>query len=185
MIPISAVRWPKKSATIFKQVPFVVDDDITNRDRAPRVRFVIDQDKLEYFKVEESDVYDAIKTYLGGTPVGYSHKGGGRYPVEIAVQLAKKDLAITQRTLSTPVPANAMPGGRGVVELGDVVKVVMEEASYPIFRHNGRPAEMVMAELAGSFEAPIYGMLAVDDLIDKTGLGIGAKARGPPPWPTR
>ncbi len=156
---------------IFRAVPFIVDDDVSFGERAPRLRFSIDQDNLEFHKVEESDVYDTIQAYLGGVPVGYSHKGGGRHPVEIAVQLPKQDLAITEATLSTPVPANALPGGRGNVELGDVVKLSREQASYPIFRHNGRPAEMVMAELAGQFEAPVYGMFAVAELIDKKDWG--------------
>ncbi|MEQ1651294.1 MAG: efflux RND transporter permease subunit [Hyphomicrobium sp.] len=156
---------------IFRQVPYIVDDDLSSRDRAPRMKLTIDQDNLEFYKVEERDVHDAIKTYLSGIPVGYSHKGGGRHPVEIAVQLPKNDLAITQQTLSVPVPANALPGERSVVELGDVVKVTREDASYPIFRHNGRAAEMVMAELAGDYEAPIYGILAVNDLIEKKDWG--------------
>ena len=54
-----------------------------------------------------------------------------------------------------------------MVELGDVVRVVDERSSFPIFRHNGRVAEMVQAELAGAFEAPLYGMLAVDAALDK------------------
>ena len=95
---------------IFRAVPFIVDDDVSFREQAPRLRFEIDQDNLEFRKVEEQDVYDTIAAYLGGTPVGYSHKGGGRHPVEIAVQLPKTDLAITEQTLSTPVPANALPG---------------------------------------------------------------------------
>ncbi len=161
----------RKVREIFRSVPFIVDDDVSFGERAPRLRFEIDQDNLEFHKVEQRDVYDTIAAYLGGTPVGYSHKGGGRRPVEIAVQLPKKDLAITESTLSTPVPANALPGERAIVELGDVVKVTREKASYPIFRHNGRSAEMVMAELAGQYEAPIYGMLAVADLIDKTDWG--------------
>ncbi|KAB2939982.1 MAG: efflux RND transporter permease subunit [Hyphomicrobium sp.] len=161
----------RKVREIFRSVPFIVDDDVSFRQRAPRQRFVIDQDNLEFHKVEQSDVYDTIAAYLGRTPVGYSHKGGGRHPVEIAVELPKKDLSLTEATLSTPVPANALPGERGAVELGDVVKLEREEASYPIFRHNGRAAEMVTAELAGEFEAPIYGMLAVADLIDETDWG--------------
>src|SRR5690606_11925786 len=60
---------------------------------------------------------------------------------------------------------------RSIVELGDVVSVTREPASYPIFRHNGRAAEMVMAELAGAFEAPVYGMIAVADAIAKAGWG--------------
>ena len=63
------------------------------------------------------------------------------------------------------------------VELGDVVTIKREPASYPIFRHNGRFAEMVPAEVAGRFEAPIYGMLAVEDEIAKLDWG---KAGGPP-----
>jgi multidrug efflux pump subunit AcrB len=89
--------------------------------------------------------------------------------------LPKKELSLSQHTLSTPVPANAIPGNRSIVELGNVVSLKKERASFPIFRHNGRPAEMVTAELAGSYEAPIYGMLAVRDAIEKADWGRGRK----------
>ena len=105
--------------------------------------------------------------------MGYSHRGGGRQPIPIRVGLPKDEKLIDERALSTPVPANALPGGRGVVELGDVVSVTKELSSFPVFRHNGRPAEMVTAELAGAFEAPVYGMLEVSrelDKLDWTGL---------------
>ena len=64
------------------------------------------------------------------------------------------------RALATAVPASA-PSGHGPVELGDVVRVTEERASFPIFRRNGHGVIMVTAELAGTFEAPLYGMLAV------------------------
>ncbi|MCK7474957.1 MAG: hypothetical protein MZV49_18730 [Rhodopseudomonas palustris] len=41
-----------------------------------------------------------------------------------------------------------------------------EDGSPLIFRRDGRFADMVMAELAGRFEAPLYGMLEVGKLID-------------------
>ena len=43
----------------------------------------IDQDKLEYFAVEQRDVYDTVSLLLGGVSVGYSHRGEGRDPIEI------------------------------------------------------------------------------------------------------
>jgi multidrug efflux pump subunit AcrB len=150
---------------IFKSIPFIVDDDDSFGVQAPRQRIAINQDNLEFYKVDERDVYDSLQAFLSGVPVGYSHRGGGRHPIEIAVQLPKSGLAMSARTLSTPVPANALPGERSIVELGDVVSVKDEKASYPIFRHNGRAAEMVMGELAGAYEAPIYGMLAVTEKI--------------------
>jgi hypothetical protein len=68
-----------------------------------------------------------------------------------------------------------LPGARGVVELGDVVQIGTELSSFPIFRHNGRDAEMVTAELAGDFEAPLYGMLAVAERIEAMDWPEGTK----------
>ncbi len=155
----------------FKSVPFIVDVEDSYRNRPERLRVAINQDSLEYYKVEQSDVYDTLRYLYSGVTVGYSHRGGGRQPIAIRLALPKADAVMDQRALTTPVPANALPGGRSVVELGDVVSVTREPASYPIFRHNSRPAEMVMAELAGAYEAPIYGMLAVQEAIDRIDWG--------------
>jgi len=154
-----------KMRRIFEEVPFIVDVDDSFGQKTKRLRIRIDQDNLEYHSVEESDVYDTVRMLMGGVTVGYSHRGAGRHPVEIAVRLPKSDLSVTEHLLSTPVPANALPGNRGIVELGDVVVVEEEETSFPVFRHNGRPVEMVQAELAGAFEAPVYGMIEVSNRI--------------------
>jgi len=155
----------------FESVPFIVDVDDSFHNRPDRVRLAIDQDNLEYYRVEQGDVYDTVRTFGSGTTVGYSHRGGGRQPIPIRIALSKSERVVNERTLATPVPANALPGDRSIVELGDVVSVTRERASYPIFRHNGRAAEMVMAELAGTFEAPVYGMIAVADAIAKADWG--------------
>ncbi|RVC55012.1 efflux RND transporter permease subunit, partial [Mesorhizobium sp. M4B.F.Ca.ET.088.02.2.1] len=155
----------------FASIPFIVDVDDSFHNQPERLRLSIDQDNLEYYKVEQADVYDTLSYLYGGTTVGYSHRGGGRLPIPIRIALSKANGVVDQRALATPVAANALPGARDVVELGDVVRVSQEPASYPIFRHNGRPAEMVMGELAGAFEAPVYGMLAVDDAIAKADWG--------------
>ncbi|GHF03595.1 multidrug transporter AcrB [Aliiroseovarius zhejiangensis] len=150
----------------FASVPYVVDIEDSFGQPRPRLRLAIDQDSLEFFRVRQSDVYDTIRVLFDGMPVGYSHRGEGRDPTEIRVALPRGELNWSARLASTPVPANLLPGDRGVVELGDLVTVTEEPGSYPIFRHNGRFAEMVMAEMAGDFEAPIYGILAVQDALD-------------------
>ena len=151
---------------IFASVPYIVDvDDSIGRPR-PRLRVSIDQDRLEFFGVAQSDVYDTLQMLLGGMSVGYSHRGEDRNPIEIAVRLPKSALAWSEAMASTPVPANTLPGSRNVVELGEVVRATKEEGSPVIFRRDGRFTDMVMAELAGAYEAPIYGMLEVARLID-------------------
>ncbi len=160
-----------KLKAIFAAVPFIVDIDDSVKQPRPRLRISIDQDKLEFFGVEQSDVYDTIQALMGGVSVGYSHRGEDRNPIEIAVRLPKRDLSWDEMLASTPVPANAQPGNKAVVELGDVVRVTEEPGSLNIFRRDGHFADMVQAELAGQFEAPIYGMLAVDKLVDEADWG--------------
>jgi multidrug efflux pump subunit AcrB len=149
----------------FRSVPYIVDVDNSYGAQARRMRATISTDDLEFFGVQEQDVFDTIALLNGGRTVGYSHRGEGRFPIPLILQRDKGDRVLDERFLTTPIPANTIPGARGVVELGDVVRLKEEQASFPIFRHNGRAAEMVQAELAGEFEAPLYGMLAVADAL--------------------
>ena len=157
----------EKVEAAFRSVPFIVDIDNSYGNPARRLRATVSTDDAEFFQVEESDVFDTIAILNGGTTVGYSHRGEGRQPIPIRVERPKGERTFDADFLTTPIPANVIPGARGVVELGDVVKVAEEQASFPVFRHNGRPAEMVTAELAGDFEAPLYGMIAVRDALDQ------------------
>ncbi|WP_417412219.1 efflux RND transporter permease subunit [Hoeflea sp.] len=157
----------------FRSADFIVDVDNSWGEPAERVRVKISTDELEFFRVEEQDVFDTIAILNTGQTVGYSHRGGGRAPIAIRLERPRAERVADETFLTTPIPANVLPGDRSIVELGDVVDVSQERASFPVFRHNGRAAEMVMAELAGDYEAPLYGMLAVQealDAMDWTGL---------------
>ncbi len=156
---------------IFKSVPFIVDVDDSIGQPRPRLHISIDQDRLEFFGVQQQDVYDTIQSLFGGITIGYSHRGEGRNPIEIVVGLPKSNLSWSELLASTPVPANTVPGNKSVVQLGDVVHVTKELGSPAIFRRDGRFADLVMAEMAGAYEAPIYGMLAVDKRIDEHNWG--------------
>jgi multidrug efflux pump subunit AcrB len=150
---------------LFRSVPFIVDVADSYGHPRPRLRISIDQDELEYFGVEQSDVYDTVQALFGGLSVGYSHRGEERDPIAIRIGLPKSDLSWDERLAATPVPANTLPGSKTVVELGQVVRVDKELGSPVLFRRDGEFADMVMAELAGAFEAPIYGMLAVNQAV--------------------
>jgi multidrug efflux pump subunit AcrB len=154
----------------FESVDFVVDVDDSFGTPPERLRLEIDQENLEFHGVQEQALYDTIAALLGGVSVGYSHRGSGMNPIEIAVRLPTEGLSFGERLLATPIPAPGEAADTGaVVELGDVVKVRRERASYPLFRRDGRFTEMVTAELAGEFEAPIYGMLAIEEALAEAG----------------
>lgn len=150
----------------FEDVPFVVDVDDSLGTRARRLRAELSVSEMDFYKVQESDALQTLRLLNSSTTVGYSHRGDGRRPIPIVVARARGDRVMDERALSIPVPANAIPGARGVVELGDIITISEERASFPVFRHNGYDVVMVTGELAGDFEAPLYGMLAVADKLD-------------------
>lgn len=149
----------------FEKNDFIHDIDDSFSKRNERLRFSLNQENLEFYGVDEQAVYDTLAAITGGVKIGYSQRGEGAKPVDITLQMPKSGQWLGERVLSTPVPAGGTKRLGRNVELGDVVTVKTEPSSYPIYRRDGRFAETVSAELAGRYEAPIYGMLAVDSAL--------------------
>ena len=151
---------------LFKSVPYIVDVDTSYGQPRPRLRLVPDRSKLDYYGLSEREMYDSIGLLMGARTVGYAPRGEGRTPLPITIELPQSQRRWDASLASTPVAVARGAGAGRLVELGEVVDASQEPGSYTIFRRNGRAADMVTAELAGEFEAPIYGMIAVQRAID-------------------
>ncbi|MBA17461.1 MAG: multidrug transporter AcrB [Sphingomonas sp.] len=151
---------------LFKTVPYIVDVDTSVGQPRPRLRIVPERDRLDYYGLSERDMYDSIGMLLGSTTVGYAPRGQGRTPLPITIELPQSERRWDEALATTPVAVARGAGAGRLVELGEVAQIEREAGSPTIFRRNGRAADMVTAELAGAYEAPIYGMLAVQKAID-------------------
>ncbi len=149
---------------IFKSVPFIVDVDNSFGTPRPKLRLDIQRDRLDYYGLSQRQVADSIGMLMGSQTVGYAPRGDSRTPLPITIALEQKDRSWTQALSSTPIAQT--PGGQ-LIDLGAVVEARTETGSPAVFRRDGRYADMVTAELAGAYEAPIYGMLAVDRAVDE------------------
>jgi len=149
----------------FQSSDFITDIDDTYSKTGERLRFSINQENLEFYGVDEQAVYDTLAALTGGVKIGYSQRGEGVKPYDISLQLPKSGQWMGERLLSTPVPAGGTKRDGKNVELGDVVTITKEPTSFPIYRRDGHFAEMVTGELSGRYEAPIYGMLAVNSAL--------------------
>lgn len=149
---------------IFKSVPYIVDVDNSFGTQRPRLRLIPERDRIDYYGLSERHINDSIGALLGSQTVGYVPRGDGRTPLPITIALPQSARSWSSTLASTPV-AQA-PGG-ALIELGAVVSAQTDAGSHSIFRRDGRAADMVLAELAGDYEAPIYGMLAVNRAIDE------------------
>ncbi|CAM4182953.1 Multidrug transporter AcrB [Novosphingobium lubricantis] len=159
---------------LFRSVPFVVDVDNSSGQQRPVLKLIPDRARLDQYGLSQRQLFDSIGALMGSHVVGYAARGDGRDPLPIEIALDQ-----SQRTWSAAMaaaPVAVTPGG-ALISLGELVSARMEPGSAPIYRRDGRGAVMVTAELAGRYEAPIYGMLAVDDAIagfDWKGAGLTA-----------
>ena len=147
---------------IFRTVPYIVDVDNSFGQARPVLRLIPDRTKLDQYGLSERQLFDSIGVLMGGQVVGYAPRNGERDPLPIELALDQSQRAWSPAIAATPVAATS--AGQ-LIQLGELVTARMEQGEQAIFRRDGRGAAMVTAELAGRYEAPIYGMLAVDDAI--------------------
>jgi len=152
----------------FASVPYIVDIDDSWGQPRPRLSLTTDRERMEALGVQEREIHNSLGAALGGQVVGYAHRGEGRDPLEIAVRLPQSARTWGGSLASLPVAHG--PGGR-LVELGEVTRTEQGLGSTAIFRRDGRDVDMVMAELAGDYEAPIYGLMAVDKVLKSADWG--------------
>ena len=148
---------------LFRSVPFVVDVDNSFGQPRPTLRLVPDRAKLDQYNLSERQLFDSLGALMGTQVVGYVPRGSERDPLPIEIALDQSQRSWSAALAATPVAAT--PSGQ-LIALGELVSARMEPGSPAIFRRDGHGAAMVTAELAGRYEAPIYGMLAVNDAID-------------------
>ena len=148
---------------IFRSVPFIVDVDNSFGQPRPTLRLVPDRARLDHYGLSERQLFDSIGALMGGQVVGFAPRGNERDPLPIVIGLDQAQRQWSASMAATPVAV--APGGQ-LIQLGELVDARMEQGSPALFRRDGRGATMVTAELAGRYEAPIYGMLAVDDAVD-------------------
>lgn len=161
---------------LFRSVPFIVDVDNSFGLPPPKLRLDIRRDRLEHYRLSQREVVDSLALLMGSQTLGQVPRGDDRPPLPITLALAQADRSWTPALASTPVART--PTGQ-LIDLGAVVDARHEPGSQRIFRRDGRFAELVTAELAGAYEAPVYGMLAVDRAVaahDWAAAGLPAPA---------
>ena len=161
----------EKVKGIFKSVPYIVDVDDSYGVPQPRVNVSTDRARLEALNVSDGQVYSAAATLMNGQVLGYSNRGQGHEPLEIAVRLPQAQRTLGSPLLAMPVATSQTPEGTRLVSLDEVAIVHTEAASTHIFRRDGRDVDMVLAELAGKYEAPVYGIFDVNDRIKAANWG--------------
>ncbi|ESQ73707.1 multidrug transporter AcrB [Asticcacaulis sp. AC402] len=161
----------EKVKAIYKSIPYIVDVDDSYGLPAPKLSIVADRQRLEAFNVMDGQIYASVNALMTGQVLGYSDRGDGRDPLEISLRLPQSQRTFNQALQAMPVATSTGSAGTRLVSLGEVTTATQTTASTHIFRRDGRDVDMIMAEMAGQYEAPIYGILAVNKAIENADWG--------------
>ena len=152
--------------SFFEETDFIVDVDDSFARGAPRLSFSVDEPGANDLGVLTQDVQDTIALAFGGQVVGVAPRGEGRDPLDIRIRLPRSERVWNQSLEAIPVMRRMAPQGTPPAELGELVTVAEQEGSHLVFRRDGYFTDMVMGELAGRYEAPIYGMFEIQDKVE-------------------
>jgi multidrug efflux pump subunit AcrB len=149
---------------LFHQVPYIVDIDNSMGQGRPRLDLVPRRDRLDALGLDEGQIKASIALALGDTVMGQVPRAAGQPALPIVLALDAADRRWDGGALAA-LPVAMTPDGRSS-DLGGLVEARAGIGDRMIFRRDGRPADMVMAELAGEYEAPVYGVLAINRLVE-------------------
>ncbi|HWU49080.1 MAG TPA: efflux RND transporter permease subunit [Asticcacaulis sp.] len=160
-----------KVKNIFRSIPYIVDIDDSYGAAAPKVSIVADRPKMEALNVSDDQVYQGLGAVMTGSILGYSERGQGREPLEISIRLPQSQRTLGENLMSLPVASSVTAQGRRLVTLDEVADLDRTTTSPHIYRRDGHDVDMIMAELAGKYEAPVYGVSDVDARIRQANWG--------------
>ncbi len=150
----------------FQQTADIVDVDIMLPDPQTEWRLVINRSKAALLGLNYSEIAQVITSAVGGQDVSVLHSQQHQYPIPIRIQLAEDEKLDLQAILNL-----RMHNAQGqAIPLSEVVAINHGQIELPIMHKNSIPMVMVVADMAGELDSPLYGMFEIALSTDDAGL---------------
>jgi multidrug efflux pump subunit AcrB len=146
---------------IFAAEESIVDLDYTWREQRPRLIFPYDYEKAGLYGTKSAQLWNLGRLIFGENKVAALNDFTS--PEEVSI-----DLSIQQeiRSGTNPFLGQTIPSFEaGIVNANNVIQSPVIERSEILHRKNLQPVEYVLGELAGTEEAPVYGILKLEPQI--------------------
>jgi multidrug efflux pump subunit AcrB len=165
---------------LFEEVPNIVDVDNYMPEPHEVWSFEVDTQKATRRGISVDTINHNVAMAMGNFQLGDVHFGRGLEPTYIVIQLPLRVRAVTKNIWDLPIRARSGE----VVPLGELGDFELIAEDPVIYRKDLRPVEYVVGEMAGRLGAPIYGILAVEELLKDYvaphGTTISGTLTGPP-----
>ncbi|WP_130471138.1 efflux RND transporter permease subunit [Candidatus Magnetaquicoccus inordinatus] len=165
---------------MFSRSKSIVDVDSYMQNPHEIWRFEVDTEKAVRRGVSVDTINRNLGMAMGGAQLGDVKRGTVLEPTYIVIQVPmevrSKISSLADLPISTP-KGDTVPLG----ELGRFVKAMKDDI---VFHKDLRPVEYVTGEVTGKLDAPIYGMLEVEEMLKKystpDGVTMAGEFMGPP-----
>lgn len=147
---------------IFRATEDIVDVDMYLPEAHQKWQVVIDRSKAAHYQVPYASIVDALATAVGGKPVTYLHGEHHKYPVPIQIQASETAKVRLEQVLNMKVASQS----RNAYLLSDLVEVRQTRMDDYIVHKNMVPMVMVVGDMSGSLDSPLYGMFNVGSALD-------------------
>lgn len=168
--PTHAVRAQVARAVrqTFKDSQDIVDVDFYLPEAHKKWLVTIDRTKSAYYQIPYHSVVSALATVVGGSDVTYLHTPNSKYAVPVHIQAADTDKIRLEQVLTMRVTSQT--GIR--YPLSDLVTVKVVDMDDYIVHKNLVPMIMVVGDMSGSVDSPLYGMAEISANLDKLPFDI-------------
>jgi multidrug efflux pump subunit AcrB len=138
---------------VFEQTPGIVDVDDSSIANAPRKVLLVDRRKAAQAGVSQQAIVTTLRAGLAGQAASYLHDAS-KYPAPVVLQLPPESQGDLDALLSLRVRAasGAQVPIRELVTISDTLR------EQPIYHKDLLPVNMVVADMAGKLDSPLYGV---------------------------
>ena len=138
---------------VFEKTPGIVDVDDSSIANAPRKLLLVDRRKAALLGVPQQAIVSTLRTGLSGESATYLHDAS-KYPAPVVLQLPPESHGDINALLALSVRS----ASGALVPIRELVTVSDSLREQPIYHKDLLPVNMVVADMAGKLDSPLYGV---------------------------
>jgi multidrug efflux pump subunit AcrB len=156
-------RLGRKLQGIYEATPDIVDIDSTVEAEAKRLIIEVDRQRAAMLGISQQAVAAILQMALSGEDVTYIHQARERYPIPVRLEVPVASKADLESLLALEVRSRS--GQRvSVSEIATVRETSWDDA---VYHKDLLPVVMVMGDMAGKLDSPLYGRFDIASQIDE------------------
>ena len=155
---------------VFARTEGVVDIDDSSIADAPRTLLLVDRRKAAMLGVSQQEIVTTLRAGLAGEAAAYLHDQS-KYPAAATIQLP----AETHGDLDTLLQLTVRSAEGKLVPIRELVTVSDARREQPVFHKDLLPVNLVVADMAGAVDSPLYGMFKMRSAVAAIATPGGAR----------